>query len=135
MKIDLFKLLGWGIFLTGLITYTIISDKDKTLREQELKQRTEKHFDQSLKDPNKTTRGWDFDEEIWIQYTPGEEHINRFPTDQELRELKERLEYDTGGRYLYTPGRNIRTTEQQIQQTIEEYIEDNIDEIMDQYGY
>lgn len=50
-------------------------------------------------------------------------------SDQDIRDIREEMSYDTEGRYLYTPGRHVPSFEQMI----DDYVEDNLDDLMDKH--
>lgn len=52
-----------------------------------------------------------------------------YRSDNDIRRIREELSFDTEGRYLYTPGRRVRSLEQMV----EEYVEDNIEDLLDGY--
>lgn len=122
--------------LTIVFLFILILYGNKTHREKESR---DKH-NQSLIIPNtpddgKMYRGYNFktgtyieDESYNMQFRP---HVY---SDAELQELREKMQYDTEGRYFHIPGKRVLTREEEIQEEIDRYIEDNIDDILDEYG-
>lgn len=70
------------------------------------------------------TRGYDFN--TYGQY--------KNYSDEEIRILRENLDFESGGRYYYkTPGRHVPTYEEEFEQRLEDYIDDNYEELIDKY--
>jgi len=69
-------------------------------------------------------KSWDFEQWTWETYSKPQNL-----SDEEIRTLREKHSYKNDGSYIYTPGRRVKTREQEIQ----EYIDDNIDEIIDEH--
>lgn len=97
-------------------------------------------FDTPEPDPNRQVRGFDFKSKtgdyIYQIEQPKPRVKRSIPgsdvlTDDEIRHIRENLEYSKEGYYLHTPGRYVPTREQEI----EDYIEDNIDDIRDYHGF
>lgn len=84
-------------------------------------QRVQKREQQVISQPPSTmknVRAYDFDRGTFTNYS-----------DEEIRIMREKQSYQPDGGYIYTPGRKIKTREEEI----ESYIEDNIDDILDEH--
>lgn len=59
-------------------------------------------------------------------------------SDEEIRILREKQSFKSGGSYIYTPGRNVPSYKELHDRAIEDYIdkhgEDIYDELSDKYG-
>lgn len=117
--------------MKGIITFFLLIaccmmyiEKDKA--EEEVKKL--KYEKLSVPDPvggdYSNIKSWNFEEQTWETY----KHPYNL-SDEEIRMLREKQSYKSNSTYIYTPGRHVKTREQEI----EEYIEDNIDDILDEY--
>ena len=117
--------------MKGIITFFLLIacmlmyiEKDKA--EEEVKKL--KYEKLSVPDPidgdYSKVKSWDFEQQTWETYSKPQNL-----SDEEIRILREKQSYKNDGSYIYTPGRRVKTREQEIQ----EYIDDNIDEIIDEH--
>lgn len=91
-------------------------------RQQLLQQNTQNKemVTQDIREERPPVRGYDFQNGGgYIEYS-----------DTEIKMMRELQSYKSDGRYIYTPGRYIKSDEEKIR----DYIEEHIDEILDEYG-
>ena len=99
----------------------------------------------SFPPPPENARSFDFDNHTWVQYEQPVSEIrptvktrNLTLSDEEIRILREKQSFKSGGSYIYTPGRNVKSHKQLQNEQIEKYIEEHGEQIYekleDKYG-
>lgn len=90
-------------------------------------------------DSNTFIRGYDSRKEEWImqERTPVVIHQDYpvdIPSDEEIRIMREKQSFKPGGSYIYTPGRNVPSREEEIQKFIDKHGQEIYEQLEDKYG-
>lgn len=85
--------------------------------------------------PNDLPWGWERKPEPSVVYVyPQTQKVSETLSDEEIRILREKQSYKSDGSYIYTPGRVVKTREQEIQDYIDKNGRDIYEQLEDEYG-
>lgn len=138
------KKFNWQSFLAGISVSAFLLS-GYLLNKKEDDYYNSKEYKDSIKIPDppdndySNVKSWNYEEKSWNTYQPFiQVPKSKNYSDEEIRILREKQSFQSGGSYIYTPGRHVPTREELSRKEIERYIdkhgEELYEELHDKYG-